>query len=400
MTDTFVMPTPGGDNDVWGGKLNQILPLIESPAYNITAPEFEASGNGVDDDTTAINAAIAAKAAAGGGIVYVPEGVFLYSEINLASNVEVWGAGRKSMLKFKAGTNTDDALRGASIQDAGLRYLCVDYNHQNNAGSDIGMRIDGSLRVTIEGCWFLNARGFAISLAGLPTSRNEHCNVFNNWVLNPISGSNDMLLVVSDWGKVAGNHVIGVDANIALVLYESDHLKAWENVVELASGSGHTGIGVLSCRFSSILDNKVAGADNGIGIGLYTEHDNPDPVASERNTLALNQMSHVGSGIQVLETNYDRIILNRVEHATNGIEFPATAQPDAGNLLQLFNDLRYNVTNPIANTGGANVNLFTGVGMIGNSAAATTPGSVTKKLEVYDQGGTLLGYIPVYSSIS
>lgn len=40
-----------------------------------------------------------------------------------------------------------------------------------------------------------------------------------------------------------------------------------------------------------------------------------------------------------------------------------------------------------------------GIG-VGNSAAATTPGSVIKKIEVFDEAGTSLGFLPVYGSIS
>jgi len=37
---------------------------------------------------------------------------------------------------------------------------------------------------------------------------------------------------------------------------------------------------------------------------------------------------------------------------------------------------------------------------VGNSATASTPGSVVKKIEVFDQTGASLGFIPVYSSIT
>jgi hypothetical protein len=40
-----------------------------------------------------------------------------------------------------------------------------------------------------------------------------------------------------------------------------------------------------------------------------------------------------------------------------------------------------------------------GIG-VGNSVAATTPGSVTRKIEVFDAAGNSLGFVPVYSSIS
>lgn len=41
----------------------------------------------------------------------------------------------------------------------------------------------------------------------------------------------------------------------------------------------------------------------------------------------------------------------------------------------------------------------TGLG-VGNSVAATTPGSVVKKMEVFDVAGTSLGFVPIYSTIT
>lgn len=46
------------------------------------------------------------------------------------------------------------------------------------------------------------------------------------------------------------------------------------------------------------------------------------------------------------------------------------------------------------------VRLASGTLGVANSAAATTPGSVVRKIEVFDASGTSLGFVPVYSSIS
>lgn len=40
-----------------------------------------------------------------------------------------------------------------------------------------------------------------------------------------------------------------------------------------------------------------------------------------------------------------------------------------------------------------------GIG-VGNSAAATTPGTVVKKMEIFDASGNSLGYVPIYDTIS
>ncbi len=37
---------------------------------------------------------------------------------------------------------------------------------------------------------------------------------------------------------------------------------------------------------------------------------------------------------------------------------------------------------------------------VGNSAAATTPGTVTKKMEVFDASGVSLGFVPIYNAIT
>lgn len=37
---------------------------------------------------------------------------------------------------------------------------------------------------------------------------------------------------------------------------------------------------------------------------------------------------------------------------------------------------------------------------VGNSAAATTPGAVVRKVEIFDTTGTSLGFLPVYNSIT
>jgi hypothetical protein len=44
--------------------------------------------------------------------------------------------------------------------------------------------------------------------------------------------------------------------------------------------------------------------------------------------------------------------------------------------------------------------ISTGLLAVTNAAAATTPGSVVKKIQVFDGAGASLGYIPVYSTIT
>lgn len=48
-----------------------------------------------------------------------------------------------------------------------------------------------------------------------------------------------------------------------------------------------------------------------------------------------------------------------------------------------------------------NVKFTASLGLgVGNSVAATTPGAVVRKMEVFDASGASLGFVPIYSSIA
>jgi polygalacturonase len=64
------------------------LIMNKSPAI-FNAKEFGAHGNGVSNDTTAIQAAIAACSKAGGGTVHVPSGTYLCGALILESNIDL-----------------------------------------------------------------------------------------------------------------------------------------------------------------------------------------------------------------------------------------------------------------------------------------------------------------------
>lgn len=73
--------------------------------FDVKAAEYGAIGNGTADDTAAVASAITALAAAGGGILYFPKGIYLVTGLTGASNMVVRGAGMtNSVIKTKTGT--------------------------------------------------------------------------------------------------------------------------------------------------------------------------------------------------------------------------------------------------------------------------------------------------------
>lgn len=345
-----------------GAKTFNIGTLLDKGSQVFNVKAFGAVGDGITDDVVAIQTAIDAANTAGGGDVYFPVSspYIIGNYLTLKSNVRLLGSGLGSYIKQKASVNVDRLIRASGISYAGIEKLVIDYNHQNNTTCTQGMDIGGgSSYVSIKDCIFRNAKGFAIGLTGLPTTPNNHCYVDSNIITNPLTAPNDMLLVVSDYGFVTNNRVIGTNANIALALYESAHLTAYGNEVELGAGSTGTGISLFSLTYGLVFGNKVTGPDtsHGVAYSILTEHDNATPISSERNQLSDNTAYNVGTGLQLLETNYDKITDNRFDQVGNGLEYPASANPQAGN-ERIENNYFINVSTPVNNAGGASTNLY------------------------------------------
>lgn len=168
---------------------------LATPVFNILG--FGAKGDGLTDDTAAIQAAVDAASEAGGGVVYVPSGVFRCCNVMLKSNVHITGAGFSSVLKLidgvgpgshvlQCGHNYNPAKNvqvsdlkidgnrtAIGLADVQMHGLAVMGNTENirvskvwfhdTCGDGIWTTSDGALswpgvpqHVTIEGCRFTN----------------------------------------------------------------------------------------------------------------------------------------------------------------------------------------------------------------------------------------------------
>ena len=106
------------------GIVNPTLPVIPSATFNITS--YGAIGDGVATNTAAIQSAIDAASAAGGGIVQIPAGVFLCGPIRLASkiNLHLDSGALLRMLpleKYPGGTiNPETFISGDQLHDVAI----------------------------------------------------------------------------------------------------------------------------------------------------------------------------------------------------------------------------------------------------------------------------------------
>lgn len=158
----------------------------------VSVKDFGAVGNGVADDTTAIQAAVTAAK-----IVYFPPGTYIVSHVDLTSNVTLRGSGWDSKIKQKLGSTyrypegdgvitanlvdvsatctTDPAnnMRNILIQD-----LCLEGNSVESGFVEInaivGMQAVSDIK--IERCKFIAPQGDAIAFySGVSTALERHC---------------------------------------------------------------------------------------------------------------------------------------------------------------------------------------------------------------------------------
>lgn len=85
----------------WAGSLKKALRLLNTnmlgqyvPVFDVSLPPYNATGDGVTDDSAAFQAAVDAAESAGGGEVFAPVGSYNVPTLELKPNVTIRGAGR------------------------------------------------------------------------------------------------------------------------------------------------------------------------------------------------------------------------------------------------------------------------------------------------------------------
>lgn len=117
-----------GAETVAGAKTftsNLTAPIVDKAGqyYNVLA--YGATGDGTTNDRAAVQAAIDACAAAGGGVVFFPKGTYLFSSAIIPkSNIIYLGVGAASVLKTSANGNVIQSA-SAAINDITFDSLCI-----------------------------------------------------------------------------------------------------------------------------------------------------------------------------------------------------------------------------------------------------------------------------------
>lgn len=210
--------------------------------------EFGAKGDGVTDDTDAIQAALDAVNDLGGGRVYFPAGIYVVTQVLVGSNTWLEGAGAgaaiiKSLSSSAINgmvTNKDTTAGNVALKVTGLHFVRSVVTHANENCCVLFTRCAG---VLVQHCWFDVATD--PDAAFLPGANNRGCwlRACNDvWVLdNQLTDCEAVAIAVTNgegWSGyrgralVAGNHITSSDSWPSVgVLLETDYGSAVDNVV-------------------------------------------------------------------------------------------------------------------------------------------------------------------------
>ncbi len=129
-----------------GAPVSIVSPFQAPGAGLFNIRNYGADLTGVADSTTAIQDAIAAAFAAGGGDVIVPPGIYKRSIITLRSGVNLRGYGNASILRFTGGGATNglvfiDNLQGPACEVSDIQFDADAANTGTSVVNNSGRRI-------------------------------------------------------------------------------------------------------------------------------------------------------------------------------------------------------------------------------------------------------------------
>jgi hypothetical protein len=169
-----------GDSDsidyTQGGTGSQQRTLTSKLQESVSVKDFGAVGDGVADDTAAIQAAIDANL---GGAVYIPAGTYrVTSEININGRIYLRGAGKEASI-IKSNATTGNVLHLTTTgSDAEESYFEA-FQISTDGTPQVGLQIDPSYVVVKDVRVFIENGSSDYTIAGIRTNVSVNVNQFH-----------------------------------------------------------------------------------------------------------------------------------------------------------------------------------------------------------------------------
>ncbi|MGF6488335.1 M10 family metallopeptidase C-terminal domain-containing protein [Pseudomonas frederiksbergensis] len=302
---------------------------------------FGAKGDGITDDTAAIQSAIDAAAVAGGGQVYMPTGTYIVSGgeepsdgcLMLKSNVYLYGDGMgATTVKVADGSDTKitgviRSAYGEETHDFGVSNLTIDGNRDSTTG-----KIDGWFNGYIPG-----EEGYDSNVT-LDSVEIKDCSGYG---FDPHEQTVNMVI------KNSISHGNGLDGFVADFLSNS----TFEN--NIAYDNDRHGFNIVTSTHDFTMTNNVAYDNGGNGIVVQRgSEDIPSPtnititggevysngaegvlikLSSEVTVSGVDIHDNTSAGIRIYGSNHVEIIDNTLNNNSLGSPVPEI-------IIQSYND--------------------------------------------------------------
>jgi hypothetical protein len=355
----------------FAGAVTSGYTVSDKLSQYVSVKDFGAVGNGVANDTVAIQAAV--TAAGYGGGVFFPKGTYLINAaINVPpasgsiSGVNFTGEGPSSIVKPSVGGFT--SLFNVTGTQAKFTNLSLDANSTNvTNGILVDLTGNSDVACTVQECTII---GFT---AGISAKSQNHY-YENNFFLN-----NTSHIKFTDDGRntsISGNYMLG--GNIGVALYktaqQAEGTRIINNTILVTAGNG-AGID-MTAGLEILISGNIIDQTGSNSIGVYMHPAGADAVSSIKcignwiaaglgsygafangnntnlyftnNTFVSNNNLVTLSAISLDSTNTYNILSNRflMTYASGAIDISATS---CTNSTVLGNDSSLPASNALFN---------------------------------------------------
>jgi len=234
----------------------------------LTTADFGAVGDATTDATAAIQAALDAAAAAGGGTVFIPAGIYRISNtLLIPSKVHVRGAGRgATVLRGIAGQYSGKSVNGltayitlcmGAVDRASVAHLTVDHATNGCTANGIGCTIDAS------GNYSTNCTVFDCEITASVNSGYLLWNLkgrYIKYVGNYLHGGYVSGVSTQEGIETFGGLDVLIEGNTVINVGSAGVYCVAEQISGLPAGSSGTTVA------ARILNNYISGCKRGINI--------------------------------------------------------------------------------------------------------------------------------------
>ncbi|PWT95924.1 MAG: hypothetical protein C5B53_10595 [Candidatus Melainabacteria bacterium] len=300
-------------------RIPQPAPVQAVPTVNVR--DFGATGNGVTDDTGAIQNAIAAAQASGKGVLF-PAGTYLHNNIITANGVGLFGVGGASVLLAGSQTNTAVILTGVnpSIQNLVINTQFVSTVGLNSVDPNKPcLTVKDSQGFVVQGITILQG--------------NAHTGVL---LLQSAVGQVSGVAIFGGGGPVDAGILMDRCANVSLVGNSMSNLEIGITV-GLVGGTVSQSIAIIGNALSAHSTGIVITSLNIVDceqnqIQLSSPIANAIFVAATTNTYSItnNHVLNAGIGINVQTSGGGVVTQNVIQNCAMEGVVVATVLPGGG----------------------------------------------------------------------